>query len=100
LSSRVLLVSNLRRSNWKCTVMRFFKSTVMSDVWMCEQQPHHREVSYSKQSKAWMQSCLPGVEVLVICSSGVCLPTYPARNLHPRDRGFDKNKTDKSKRRH
>ena len=29
LSSRVLLVSNLRRSNWKCTVKRFFKSTVM-----------------------------------------------------------------------
>ena len=28
-SSRVLLVSNLRRSNWKCTVKRFFKSTVM-----------------------------------------------------------------------
>ena len=28
LSSRVLLVSNLRRSNWKCTVKRFFKSTV------------------------------------------------------------------------
>ena len=33
LSSRVLLVSNLRRSNWKCTVKRFFKSTVMiSDI--------------------------------------------------------------------
>ena len=32
LSSRVLLVSNLRRSNWKCTVKRFFKSTVMSFV--------------------------------------------------------------------
>jgi len=29
LSSRVLLVSNLNRSNWKCTVKRFFKSTVM-----------------------------------------------------------------------
>ena len=29
LSSRVFLVSNLRRSNWKCTVKRFFKSTVM-----------------------------------------------------------------------
>ena len=29
LSSQVLLVSNLRRSNWKCTVKRFFKSTVM-----------------------------------------------------------------------
>ena len=28
-SSRVLLVSNLRRSNWKCTVKRFFKSTVI-----------------------------------------------------------------------
>ena len=25
----MLLVSNLRRSNWKCTVKRFFKSTVM-----------------------------------------------------------------------
>ncbi len=29
LSSRVLLVSNLRRSNWKCTVKRFFNSTGM-----------------------------------------------------------------------
>ncbi len=29
LSSRVLLVSYLRRSNRKCTVKRFFKSTVM-----------------------------------------------------------------------
>ena len=29
LSSRVLLVSNLRRSNQMCTVKRFFKSTVM-----------------------------------------------------------------------
>mgnify|MGYP006179861843 CR=1 FL=1 len=29
LSSRVLSVSNLRRSNWKCTVKRFFNSTVM-----------------------------------------------------------------------
>jgi len=36
LSSRVLLVSNLRRSNWKCTVKRFFKSTVMIEATGCE----------------------------------------------------------------
>ena len=34
--SRVLLVSNLRRSNWKCTVKRFFKSTVMDGNMVCE----------------------------------------------------------------
>ena len=36
LSSRVLLVSNLRRSNWKCTVKRFFKSTVMIVKYGCK----------------------------------------------------------------
>jgi hypothetical protein len=33
-SSRFFFVSNLRRSNWKCTD-RFFKSTVNCDQW-CE----------------------------------------------------------------
>ena len=35
MSSRVLLVSNLSRSNWKCTVKRFFKSTVMINSSAC-----------------------------------------------------------------
>jgi hypothetical protein len=30
------MVSNLRRSNWKCTVKRFFKSTVMIVGIRCE----------------------------------------------------------------
>ena len=74
LSSRVLLVSNLRRSNWKCTVKRFFKSTVMivSDVRV--RTTSHVTDRYHIGSKA-----RHGCKVVFNHSSSVVLVLYHSR---------------------
>ena len=75
-SSRVLLVSNLRRSNWKCTVKRFFKSTVMIVLFVCggepdthgkeplfKIEPNHRCTSEWKPLFGWYSACGVGVPI-------------------------------------
>ena len=62
LSSRVLLVSNLRRSNWKCTVKRFFKSTVMSSGHCDRNMVNAHKITASNLlcAKSQMRFCLTG----------------------------------------
>ena len=75
-SSRVLLVSNLRRSNWKCTVKRFFKSTVM--LWWIVHAgaiSHilvHTCGSYS-WSKSLMQFMIFVCLTFVLCDRMLCV---------------------------
>ena len=76
LSSRVLLVSNLRRSNWKCTVKRFFKSTVMLEPQCMRGRTSHtqkRATSYicnKSQMYIWTEAVFPLSECLqyIYCS--------------------------------
>ena len=74
LSSRVLLVSNLRRSNWKCTVKRFFKSTVMIESITQERTTSHVTDRYHIGSKA-----RHGCKVVFNHSSSVVLVLYHSR---------------------
>ena len=74
LSSRVLLVSNLRRSNWKCTVKRFFKSTVMIESIERERTTSHVTDRYHIGSKA-----RHGCKVVFNHSSSVVLVLYHSR---------------------